>query len=309
MELSILLIKQIIGLFLIVVLGFVIVKMKVLSTFDSKTISTLVLYVVAPCTIINAFQIEFTKDTFNGLMLSFLAAGIVHIIFFVITPIFDKMFHFMNIEKATVMYSNSGNLVIPLVSAVLGPKWVLYCSGYMIIQTILLWTHCKALVCEENDFSFKKILLNINVISIFIGILLFVFKIQLPSMIATPVTNIGNMIGPLSMLVIGMVLANINFKNVFASKRTYLICFLRLVVYPLIVIGVFKLCNIQSLHPEGFKILLITVLAASAPAGSTVTQFAQLYDKHPGYASAMNVLSVIFCIITMPLMIMLYQML
>ena len=57
----------------------------------------------------------------------------------------------------------------------------------------------------------------------------------------------------------------------------------------------------------GIGFFLITILAASAPAAATITQFAQLYNKHPGYASIMNVMSVIFSIVSMPLMVMIYQ--
>lgn len=53
------------------------------------------------------------------------------------------MFGFTPIEKATIIYSNSGNLIIPLVGAILGNEWVIYSSGYMVVQTILLWTHAK----------------------------------------------------------------------------------------------------------------------------------------------------------------------
>ena len=62
------------------------------------------------------------------------------------------MFGFTPIEKATIIYSNSGNLIIPLVGAILGNEWVIYSSGYMVVQTILLWTHAKSLVCNEPSF-------------------------------------------------------------------------------------------------------------------------------------------------------------
>ena len=110
----------------------------------------------------------------------------------------------LHIEQATLIYSNAGNLIIPLVTALLGNEWVLYTSGYIIVQTILLWTHCFSLVSGETKINWGKILTNINVISIIIGIVLFVGKIQLPIAIQGTISSIGAMIGPLSMLVIGM---------------------------------------------------------------------------------------------------------
>ena len=179
----------------------------------------------------------------------------------------------------------------------------------MIVQTILLWTHAKSLVCNERQYDIKKIFLNVNVIAIMIGILLFLSQFQLPALVVTTFDKVGSMIGPLAMIVIGMLIGEMNFKDIFSEKRTYLICLMRLIVYPLITVLVFRLTGLSTISSDANQIFLITILAASAPAAATITQFAQLYNKHPGYASIMNVMSVIFSIISMPLMVMLYQLL
>ena len=297
MELSILLIQQICQLFIMIFFGFLLVRGRVLTAENSKVLSILLLYVACPCAIINSFMIDFTSDKLIGLGISFLGAILVHIIFIPLANLLGKIFGFTPIEKATLIYSNSGNLIIPLVGAILGNEWVIYSSGYMVIQTILLWTHAKSLVCNEPSFDIKKILLNINIIAIIIGICLFMFQLQ------------GSMMGPLAMIVIGMLIGEMDLRSIFVEKRTYLISLFRLVVFPLIMILIFKFTGISRLTVDADKILLITILAASAPPAATITQFAQLYNKHPGYASIMNVMGVIFSIITMPLMIMIYQLL
>lgn len=254
-------------------------------------------------------MIDFTSDKLIGLGISFLGAILVHIIFIPFANLLGKIFGFTPIEKATLIYSNSGNLIIPLVGAILGNEWVIYSSGYMVIQTILLWTHAKSLVCNEPSFDIKKILLNINIIAIIIGICLFMFQLQLPSLLVDTFSKVGSMMGPLAMIVIGMLIGEMDLRSIFVEKRTYLISLFRLVVFPLIMILIFKFTGMSRLTVDADKILLITILAASAPPAATITQFAQLYNKHPGYASIMNVMGVIFSIITMPFMIMIYQLL
>lgn len=309
MELSILLMQQICQLFIMIFFGFLLVKTKVLKASDSQPISKLILFVVSPCAIINSFAIEFTPDKLIGVGLAALGAVLVHIIFIPLTEALSRIFGFAPIEKATIIYSNSGNLIIPLVSAILGQEWVLYTSGYMVVQTILLWTHAKSLVCNEKSYDLKKIFLNINMIAIFVGICLFLFNITLPNIVMTAIENVGGMIGPLAMIVIGMLIGEMSFVNVVKEKRTYLICLFRLVVYPLIIVLLFHLTGLTHITPDASQIFLITILAASAPAAATITQFAQLYHKHPGYASVMNVMSVVFSIITMPLIVLVYQLL
>lgn len=215
MELSLLLMQQICQLFIMIFLGFMLVKTKTLSTQDSKVISKVILFVVSPCAILTSFMIEFTPDKLFGLGLALLGAIIVHIIYIPLTELLGKIFGFAPIEKATIIYSNSGNLIIPLVGAILGKKWVLYTSGYMIVQTILLWTHAKSLVCNERQYDIKKIFLNVNVIAIMIGILLFLSQFQLPALVVTTFDKVGSMIGPLAMIVIGMLIGEMNFKRYF----------------------------------------------------------------------------------------------
>lgn len=309
MELSLLLIQQICQLFIMIFFGFLLVRKKKLTTQESKVLSILLLYVVSPCAILNSFMIDFTPDKLMGLGLAFLGAILVHIIFIPLANVIAKVTGFTPIEKATIIYSNSGNLIIPLVGAILGKEWVLYTSGYMVVQTILLWTHAKNLVCNEKTYDLKKIFFNVNILAIVVGICLFVFQIQLSDILVGTMEKVGGMIGPIAMIVIGMLIGDMDLKDIFKEKRTYLITFMRLVVFPLFVIVIFKFTGLTHITADANHILLITTLAASAPPAAMITQFAQLYNKHPGYASVMNVMGVIFSIVTMPLMVMLYQIL
>ncbi len=95
---------------------------------------------------------------------------------------------------------------------------------------------------------------------------------------------------------------------VFKQKRPYLICFFRLILYPLLGVAGFGLLGRAGIHSDAEYILMIVLLATAAPAAAMVTQLAQLYDKDVKYASVINVMSVIFCIITMPVLVMLYEM-
>ena len=307
MDITFLLGTKIIELTLIVLIGYGLVKSKLLKSEDSKPLSIIGLYVISPSVMIEAFQIDYTPEILQGLQLSLLMAVFLHIILIIIGSLLKRLLKLDPIEHATSIYSNSGNLIIPLVGAILGKEWVLYTSGYMIVQTILLWTHAKSLVCNERQYDIKKIFLNVNVIAIMIGIILFLSQFQLPGLVVTTFDKVGSMIGPLAMIVIGMLIGEMNFKDIFSEKRTYLICFMRLIVYPFIIVLVFQFTGLSTISSDANQIFLITILAASAPAAATITQFAQLYNKHPGYASIMNVMSVIFSIVSMPLMVMIYQ--
>jgi len=129
------------------------------------------------------------------------------------------------IEQATSIYSNAGILVIPLVQELLGQDYVIYSSAYIAVQLILLWTQGKNMLCEEEKLEWKKIFLNVNIISIIAGIVLFLFRIKLPAGIQDVLGMMNNMIGPLGMLLAGMAIAEVPLKSIFTKKE--IICRLR----------------------------------------------------------------------------------
>lgn len=308
MEMSLLLIQTISQMFIMMFFGYILVKSKLLKTEDSKVLSLVLLYAVCPCTIIKAFLIDATPEKMQGLLFSFGGSFAIIVVFMLLTKILGKIFGLTQIEKASIIYSNCGNIVIPIVVSVLGSEWVFYTSGFIVIQTILLWTHGKRLVCNEKGFDLKKIFGNVNIIAIIIGMIMFAFNLRLPTIVMSTFESVGSMMGPMGMITIGMLIGDMHLPDIFKDKRTYLIAFLRLVVAPLVIVVAFKLLNVTSWSADAPTIFMVLLLQASAPVAQTVTQFAQLYNKHPGYASIMNVMTVIFSILTMPLMIMLYQM-
>lgn len=308
MNISILLMQQIVQLFLMIFMGYLIVKTGLVRDDDSKVLSKIILYLIVPCVIINAFQVDYTKDTVKGLLIAFAASVMTQVILLVVISVAGKLLHLNEVEVASVYYSNSGNLIVPIVTFILGQEWVLYGCVFMSVQLVFLWTHCKKIISREASYDWKKIILNINMISIFIGVILFFTKIRLPEIIGNTLASVGTMIGPASMIVTGMLFAGMNLKQIFANKRVYFITFLRLIAVPLIALVLIKLSNLASFSADGNKIMLIVFLAIITPSASTVTQMCQVYGNDSRYASAINVMTTLLSIITMPVMVMLFQM-
>ena len=308
MQISLLLMEEIIKLFVIMFMGYAVVKAGLMKSSESKSVSVIMVYLVIPCVILNAFQVEYTPDVQKGLLLACAAAVAVHILFLLLTAILKKPLHLDVIERATIIYSNAGILVIPLVQELLGQEYVIYSSAYIAVQLILIWTHCKNMLCEEDKLEWKKVLLNINIISIIAGVVLFIFRIQLPSGAQDVLNMMNNMIGPLGMLLAGMVIAEVPLKTVFTRKRIYLSAALRLFIYPVFVLGLMKVIQTFASIQDSKQILLTVYLASITPACATVTSMAQLYDKDAAYSSSLYVLTTLLSIATMPVMVGLFEM-
>ena len=236
MQISILLAQQIAQLFLILIMGYTVVKAGLLKASDSKVLSVLMVYLVCPCMILNAFQIEDTPDIRRGLVYAMIVAAAMHVVLLAFTALLRCPLKLDVIEQVNTIYSNAGALVIPLVQALLGSEYVIYSCAFIIVQTVLICTHANA--CLQGSFSFqwKKLLENVNILAILAGMLLYLTHWQLPGMLQNTVTNMGSMIGPIGMLLAGMAIAESPLKKVFCTKRNYLVAALRLLVCPLVIL-------------------------------------------------------------------------
>ncbi|MDF2512233.1 MAG: putative permease [Herbinix sp.] len=307
MELSILLFLQMLSMMLMILMGYAIVKLGVVKSEQSSLLSAITLYIIVPCMVIDAYQIDYSPEKLNGLMLAAGVAFLMHVVFILVSNLLGKIMHISEIEKNSLTYSNGGNLIVPLVSSLLGSEQIFYCTAFMTIQLFFLWTHAVSSIGGSKQRSIKKILTNPNILAVGIGLLLFFTNTKLPGILGTTVKSVGGVVGPVCMIMIGMIMAKANLVETFLSKRNWLICFGRLILYPSLMILLLFVTRITHVIPYAKDVLMILFLAIGAPVAATITQMASLFDNEVKHAGAINVMSVILSIITLPLMLELYQ--
>ena len=212
------LLGQMLSMMLMILMGFAAVKTKLVKGSQSSVISALTLYIIVPCVVIDSFQIEFSAEKMKGLLLAAGFAVLMHVLFIVVVGLLGKKWNMSPIEKASVIYSNGGNIIIPLVSALLGQEQVFYCCAFIMVQTFFFWTHTVGLIGGRSQISVKKILGNPNVIAIAIGLILFFTNTKLPGVLGDTVSSMGGIVGPVCMLMIGMIMAAADLKSVIREK-------------------------------------------------------------------------------------------
>ena len=301
------LIKKIISLFLILFAGTLLVRLRILKAEDSKVFSLLTLYLIVPCVIINAFQVEFSAGIKNGLLLALCAALVIQLGTIFFSHLLKRPLKLDPVEQASAVYPNAANLVIPLVSAMLGDEWIIFTCPFTALQLFLIWSHGKSVLCGERGFSLKKIITNTNLIAVFVGVLMLLTGFSFPAPIQDAVGSVSATVGPISMLVTGMIIGGMDMKKVFTYKRVWLVTFLRLVLLPIPALLLLKFSGMASLVQNGETVLLIVLMASSTPTASMVTQMSQVYGQDADYASAINVVTTLMCIFTLPVIVALYQ--
>jgi len=299
---------KIASLFLILLAGYIVVRCGLLSSDSSRVLSVIMLYIIIPSSIIYAFQINCGDDIRSSLLLSFIAGGVAQLAMVLLIALFRKPLKLCPVEQASIIFPNSGNLLIPLVSSVLGEEWIVFTCGFSCMQIALVWTYGKILLSGEKQFDIKKILLNVNIISIAIGFLIFILGIRLPSFMHDAINGLGSFVGPGAMLIIGMLMAGMDLKKAFCQNRIWLIVFIKLLVMPLLFILLVCATGLNSCFHNGETVLLITMMAVGAPSAAMISQMAQIYGGDAEYACSINVVTTLLCIISLPLMVTIYQM-
>ena len=304
MSISFMLFLEILKLFLMCAMGFGVVKAGILKSSDSGVLSAIALYIVCPCVYLNAYQVDYVPEQARSLLVTFIASVIIVSAGLLICTLLSRPLRLTDVEITSAAYSNAGNMIIPIITSMLGEEWVFYTTALVTVQMFFFWTHMSSVF--SGRFDLKKIVTNVNVLSVFIAVLLYLLQIRIPATLLGALRSAGSMIGPLSMIITGMLLANVDFREVFCRKRAWLVAALRLIILPMLMLPLFILiCRVGGMA-DSHMIMMIVFLGASSAGASTVVQMARLYDHDAEYAGALNVMTTMLCIFTMPLMVGIY---
>lgn len=295
---------QVFILFILIGVGFVLTKCKVLNKERVSGLIDIVVYIVTPANLIVSFQRDFKTELLKELGISFLLAFVV----FFINCVMAKLFiHEKDENKNCVLqfasaFPNAGYMALPLQKAILGDIGVFYGAAYIAMFHCYIWTYgVKLLSPAKEKIKLKKILLNPPIIGIFIGLVLFLAEIRLPEIIVSPLSSFAAMNTPVPMLIIGFYLANTDLKATFTNLWVYVGSFLKLVASPAIAL---VLCLILK---TGSDLAVSCIIACSAPAAAMSGMLAMKYNRDTQVSVGMISLTTIMAIITMPILIALAQ--
>ena len=295
--------QQVVILYLIVAVGFVLDRIGVFKQTTAKLSNDLLFYVTTPTVIVQSFlSMEFDVETVKSFGMAFVCmSGTLFAGLLLALPFFNKAGRDMPVFKYAVTYGNMGYMALPLCQAMLGDEGVFYCSAGVVAFNIISFTHGIWLMThnsgEKVKFDLKRLVLNPGVISVLIGAPLFILGVKLPMVMQKTLDHISNLNTPLAMLFLGTYIANTDLKSMFKDGRNYLVVLLKLIVLPAVMFGIFRLCGISG------ALLTALVISASAPSANNTVMFAAKYDKDTGIASKIVAMCSLFCIMTIPVMI------
>lgn len=282
-----------------VAVGFVCDKTKLYTQDVSRKCNDLLFYIITPAVIINSFlNVEFNPENGRSFLLAFLIVFLFHTAgALLVWPLYRGSGSLRPIFQYATMYGNVGYMGLPLAKAVAGDLGVFYCSAAVAVFNMFAFTHGLRLMDKSSSFRLRKLIINPGSIGILIGLPLFLLRVQLPEIIASPISSIGSLNTPLAMLMFGTYLANTDLLGMFRQKENYLVALLKLLVLPLAALGILYLCGVRG------PLLVTAAVFCSAPTANNTVMFAAKYGHDTGVASKAGGFTSVLSIVTMPVCI------
>jgi len=321
MQLAIKLIYTVGFFFIMMIPGIILKKCKLSTDGLGKGLSNLILYIAQPVLIfksyIRAYDSGILLDIFYVLIFSFIA----HVIFALVAMLSFKGSEdgIRRMLRFATVFSNAAFMGMPLIEAVLGTEALIYASVYNISFNGFLWTLGVYICTAKRDIdgdgrddgdalrakgniSVLKTVTHPTMVAAALGLVYFFLPLDasnMPSLAMDVINGLSNLVAPLSMIVLGLRLAEIDLRGFFKEKNLYVFILLRHIALPVLVFTVMRVVAIVTY--VNLDVITSVLIMAAAPAATSATMFAEKYDCDAKYVSKVVAVSTILSIATMPL--------
>ncbi len=293
--------NQIAVLFILIVIGFMLKKLKILDDRFEKGLASLIISVTLPALIITSMNYEFSKELLSNSLMILGYGASTFALMILVSYIFSKIFHLENPQKGVyqflIVFPNTGFIGFPILNAVFGREAIFYASIFNVIFNILLWTLGVYFVSKEKKKINFNMLINPGTVSVLIGFMLFVLSIKLPYIIHSSLQTIGDTTTPLAMIMVGLLLGDARFRVLFTNIKLFIISAIRLIIIPLIVYIILSLFNLPQI------VLATVVILSGMPSGANAAIFSRKFDSDYKLASQGIFLTTLLSIVSIPLII------
>lgn len=286
----------------ILALGFLLGKLKLISPKTNKDLVNLLLTVFMPASLFAAFPTAYNDET-SDLFKSGLLAGVLVMVALIIVSkiIFNKKLYDDKLRyesQFALIFNNATFLGYPIIASTFGEQGVIPYCGFIIAFNIALFSYGVYLFKHKVD---GKLILNVitnpNIIAVVLGVIVFITGFQLPSFATDAVKFTGNATTALSVICVGYMLSNAKFLKLIKKWKLILTAAVQLVLGPLIAYWLLTLLNFPT------EVVAVCTLIQALPTATSLGLFASKYGGDQTEASELVTVSTLLSIVLMPIMV------
>lgn len=308
MEIFLSTLSQTTVLFLLIAIGFLLGRLRVLPEDSTKTLAKLENTVFVPCLILGTFIEHFTVERLSSYAtLILISCGITAVIVpvaILAARLLTKDKYERNIFTYGLVFSNFGFMGNAIVSALFGDMFLDYLIFTLPLWFLIyLWGVPSLLIADASRTqtwrSRLRALVNPMFIAMLVGMVLGLSRMPIPAPVLSVIDTAGSCMSPIAMLLTGITVSKISFRETFTSVRIYLVSLVRLALMPL----AFLLAALLIPFDEVVRICAVCSLAM--PLGLNTIVIPSAYGRDTKVAAGMAIISHLLSLLTIPLIFML----
>lgn len=295
---------QMLVLFTLILLGYIVAKAKAVPEDSATVLSKLENNLFVPALVLGTFVSNFTVEKLGTAWKLFLISFAICLVMMFLAVIVargcSKDNYIQNIYTYGLAFSNFGFMGNAVVNAVFPEYFLDYLIFTMPLWTMIyLWgVPCLLIPSEEGKQTIKsrlKSFANPMFAAMIIGIVIGLCGIRLPDFLTTVIDVTGDCMSPVAMMLTGITVANMDVKKVLSMKSIYVVSIIRLIAFPLIFIGLF------SFLPMAQNIVVCTICSLAMPLGLSTLVIPGGYGKDTSVAAGMALVSHLLSAVTIPI--------
>lgn len=287
---------------LIMLLGFLLGKLKMISTETNKELTNLLLTVFMPASLFMAFPATYSESSLNIFFAGVVAGILIMATLIILSKIIFNKYWFKGglryESQFALIFNNATFLGYPIVVNTFGPSGVIAYCGFIISFNVALFSY--GIWLFEHKLSLKlvkSIVTNPNIIAVLLGMIFFLANIHLPSFITDAVGFVGNATTPLSIICIGFMLSRADYKSILKKWRLLVTAIIQLLLGPVVTFFLLTWLKFPT------EVIQVCTLIQALPTATSLGLFATKYGGNNIESSELVTISTLLSVVTMPAMI------
>jgi len=295
-------------LYIIAAIGFASRKMSILNSNANQVITQLMLYITLPALILYSLNTTFSTELLTDFAWLIAMSIFILCIYVILGSWLRRKARLPEKQKTVyeslIIFGNQGYIGFAIIYLVMAEQGIVYLTIFNICYLILIWTYgIYIFTKKEQSVNWKALFFNPGILSTLVGLCMLLLPYTWPRPFLDTFESVGKMTIPLSMLLIGSLLADIGwqeFRRYCQNLYIWNAAMFKLLILPLFLL-VFLFLHVP------YPLLIIAVLTSAMPSASTTSAYAQKFGGDASFASFGVMMTTLLCMLTIPLLYSLLQ--
>ncbi|WP_296557353.1 AEC family transporter [uncultured Acetobacterium sp.] len=293
-------INQMLELFMILTLGYLATKKKVVSPKFGTQLSNFILSITLPCMMLASVASIPEQTDHKEVLMMFVIAILFYLVMPFIAYLIARILLVKREDRHLYMYmtiwSNVGFMGFPVIASIFGEGAIFYATIFNLIFNVSNFTLGIMLMSKDGIKALdRKKFLSPGMIASIAAVTMFAFKLKLPELVNDTLKTVGSTTSALAMIVIGIALAGIPIKSVFTEIRLYPYVIIKQVLLPLSAWLVLR--NVIT-NPY---LLGIVIVIIAMPVATSAVLFANRYENNVALATKAVFITTLASVVTIPI--------